>query len=109
MRTYHALAVVGVLPIVACSPDRMPEFEQTQAAVLAHARCIDEAVKASDVSGGTVEEQAQRIQEGCSRERERALSLKAVPVFEATLEEYDELQGSLATGLVAKKRNDAVK
>lgn len=109
MTLHHALAIIGALPIVACSPDPTPDFEQTQAAVLAHARCIDEAVKASDVSGGTVEEQAQRIQEGCSRERDRALSLKAVPVFEATLEEYDELQGSLATGLVVKKRNEAVK
>jgi hypothetical protein len=101
--------MVGALPIAACSPDPAPDFEQTQGAVLAHARCIDEGVMASDVSADTIEEQAQRIQEGCSRERERALSLKAVPVFEATIEEYDEMQGSLATGLVAKKRNEVVK
>jgi len=95
--------------MLACSPDATPDFQQTQAAVLAHARCIDEAVDASDVSPGTIEEQAARVQEACLRERDRALSLKAVPVFEATIEEYDEMQGSLATGLVAKKRNEAVK
>jgi hypothetical protein len=109
VRLHLTLAIVGALPVAACSSDPKPDFEQTQAAVLAHARCIDEAVKASDVSSGTVEEQAQRVQQECSRKRVRALSLKAVPVFEATVEQYDELQGSLAVGLIAEKRNERVK
>ena len=109
MSIRFALTAFGALLIAACSSEPIPDFEQTQAAVLAHARCIDAAIKASDVSTGTVEAQARRIQEGCSRERKRALSVTAVPVFEATVAEYDQLQGSLATGLIAKKRNEIVK
>jgi hypothetical protein len=84
----------------------MPDFEQTSAAVLAHARCIDETVKTSDVSTGTIEEQAKRIQQSCSSERDKALNLQAVPVFEPTVEQYDELHGGLASNLIAAKRKE---
>jgi len=102
----HAPAIVGALLTMACSSDPMPDVERTQAAVLAHARCIDDAVKSLDVSASTIEKQAERVRGRCSQERRRALALKAVPVFEATVEEYDELQGGLAIRLITQKRDE---
>jgi hypothetical protein len=86
----------------------MPPFEDIQTAVVEHARCIDDAVDGLDLSAGSIDDQLEIVRQDCSQERQRALRLKAVPVFEDTLEEYDTMQDGLAEALIATRTEGEV-
>ena len=104
MKTSAILLLVVFVSGCGAETKELPPFEDIQDAVVSHARCIDGAVNRLDLSSGTEDEMVSVVRNECSDEREMALRLKAVPVFEKTVADYDETQDGLARSLIATRR-----